>query len=204
MSFFTHPRILYHQDVFVEKQFEYLTESQLTNGEGPILIDMDFRYNAEIQERQHNEEHIQGICNIYIEKINEIKKFESMEECSFPIYVFEKPNVNTNSNKDGITKDGIHIIIGIKMNHQEQLLLRNKVMSEISEFLEELPFTNKMDDILDRGITMGSNKWQFYVSRKPGYQRYELTNIYKIEYKNNHASFAFNITMIPVEISSFI
>ena len=138
---------IYYKHVFVDCNPEYLTETQLKDGNGPILIDIDFRYNFDVQERQHNDEHIQSIFELYIEKINEIKEFTSLQECEFPIYIFQKPDVNTSCNEEGITKDGIHIIIGIKMNHQEQLLLRNKIKEEINDIIEDLPFINTIDDI---------------------------------------------------------
>lgn len=194
---------LYHKHVFEEGNHEYLTESQLQNGEGPILIDMDFRFNMDVQERQHNDDDIRQICEIYVEKISEIKDFNSINECSFPIYVFQKPDVNTKCNDEGITKDGIHIIIGIKMNHQEQIILRNNVIPEIAEVFQDMPLINKMDDILDRGITSGSNKWQVIGSRKPGHQRYELTNIFMYKYKKEHEEFVYNITVEEHEISEF-
>ena len=194
---------IYYKHVFVDCNPEYLTETQLKDGNGPILIDIDFRYNFDVQERQHNDEHIQSIFELYIEKINEIKEFTSLQECEFPIYIFQKPDVNTSCNEEGITKDGIHIIIGIKMNHQEQLLLRNKIKEEINDIIEDLPFINTIDDIMDRGISSGSNNWQVYGSRKPGHQRYELTNIYNIKYKNEHSDFISNIVTEEIPVANF-
>ena len=43
---------LYALDVIFKKKKEYLTEKQLDNG-GPLLIDIDFRYEYEIDEKQH-------------------------------------------------------------------------------------------------------------------------------------------------------
>ena len=105
---------LYHSKVFEKKQMEYLTEKQQKE-KGPILVDLDFRYAHTVTKRQHTKEQIQDIlCLGYLEKLKEILVFEG--NTSFPIYVMEKANVNRL--EDGsLTKDGIHIIIGIQMDH---------------------------------------------------------------------------------------
>ena len=40
---------LYHQHVFVNKKPEYLTEAQRHDGNIPILVDLDFRYDPKIK-----------------------------------------------------------------------------------------------------------------------------------------------------------
>ena len=45
----------YYQHVFVNGKKEYLTEKQLIEN-GPLLIDMDFRYDTSITTRQHSED----------------------------------------------------------------------------------------------------------------------------------------------------
>ena len=44
----------YHNDIILKGGEEYLTEKQLGEG-GPIAVDLDFRYDTDIRERQHNE-----------------------------------------------------------------------------------------------------------------------------------------------------
>ena len=48
---------LYYTAVFTNKRLEFLTERQLETGSA-ILLDFDFRYNHDIQQRQHNKDHI--------------------------------------------------------------------------------------------------------------------------------------------------
>tara|TARA_Y100000816_G_C26103290_1_gene585343 strand:+ start:716 stop:3526 length:2811 start_codon:yes stop_codon:yes gene_type:complete len=187
---------IYHKHVFVDNNPEYLTEKQLTNGKGPILIDLDFRYLSEITERQHSQDFIEDICVLYLQKINEIKNFEKYENLSFPIYVFEKPNVNILPD-DSKTKDGIHIIIGIQSSHEEQCHLREIIKTELKEIIDshELPITNSIDDVLDKGISRGETNWQMYGSQKPGNESYRLVSIYDIKYTNESDDFAMNIQM---------
>jgi P4 family phage/plasmid primase-like protien len=169
---------LYYTHVFERKRSEHLTEKQQDNT-GPILIDFDFRYSHEIEKRQHTKEHIQDILNlIYLETIKEFFLFE--ERKNFPIYVFEKPDVNRLT--DGsLTKDGIHVIIGIQMDHIMQQMLRERVLLKIGEICD-LPLINTWDSVLDEGITKGTTNWQVFGSNKPGYGKYELTQHYEITF----------------------
>ena len=93
---------LYYDHVFIKKKMEYLTETQIENG--PLLVDFDFRYSYDVDERQHGKEHIQDIITLYLEELKEFFIFE--EEKPFYVYVMEKQHVNK-VQEDNITKDGI-------------------------------------------------------------------------------------------------
>ena len=55
---------LYYENVFTKNRKEYLTESQLKDGTGPILIDFDFRYDYDVSTRLHTIGHIQDIIQL--------------------------------------------------------------------------------------------------------------------------------------------
>ena len=57
---------LYYGAVFTNRKLEYLTEKQLET-ECPILLDFDFRYNYDVETRQHTKEHIIDIINLTME-----------------------------------------------------------------------------------------------------------------------------------------
>ena len=59
---------LYYNHVFVKKNMEYLTERQLTEN-SPLLIDLDFRYNYSVEERQHTKEHIDDLVQTYLDEL---------------------------------------------------------------------------------------------------------------------------------------
>jgi P4 family phage/plasmid primase-like protien len=167
-------RRLYYEHVFVKGRKEYLTETQITSlqdGNGPILVDLDFRYDYDVTKRLHTSEHIQDLVQLYLEELKELLVFE--ENKSFPIFIMEKPNVNRVADKQ-ITKDGIHMIIGIQMDHILQTILRDKILQEIGD-IWELPLTNNWEDVLDKGISTGTTNWQMYGSQKPGHEAYKLT-----------------------------
>ena len=161
---------LYYHSIFVNKNKEYLTEKQLDEN-GPILVDFDFRYGIDIVERVHTQDHIQDMIYLYLEVLKELLVFKENE--SFPIFIMEKPNINKVSDKN-MVKDGIHMIIGIQMNHTLQLILRERVLSKISE-VWELPLINDWNSVLDEGISKGSTNWQLFGSQKPGNEAYKLT-----------------------------
>ena len=103
---------LYYKKVFVQKKHEFITEVQNKEG-GPILIDMDFRYDKDVEERPHTPGHIDDIVDLYLTEIEKILELPSQME--FPVFILEKDHVNTENSS--YTKDGIHIIIGIHMDH---------------------------------------------------------------------------------------
>jgi len=161
---------LYYEHVFVKGRKEYLTEKQL-NGAGPLLVDFDFRYDVSVTKRQHTQEHIQDMIQLYLEELKEFFVFE--ENNPFPIFVMEKPTVNRVAEKN-LTKDGIHMIIGIQMDNTLQLMLRERILKKLSD-IWELPLTNGWEDVLDEGISKGCINWQLYGSQKPGHDAYKLS-----------------------------
>jgi P4 family phage/plasmid primase-like protien len=177
---------LYYDHVFVNKKMEYLTEKQMDDG--PILIDLDLRYASTVDTRQHTKEHIVDLINLlYLEELKEFFVFESNKK--IPIYVFEKPDVNRLA--DGsLTKDGIHMIIGIQMNHTMQQMLRERIIQKIPD-IWDLPIINTWDSVFDEGISKGTTNWQMFGSRKPSNQAYELTQYYRVEFDDRDSEFMF-------------
>jgi len=163
-------RRFYYEHIFVKGRKEYLTEKQLEE-DGPIMIDLDFRYDISITTRQHTKDHIGDLISLYLEQLKKLLVFE--ENKQFPIFIMEKPNVNRCVDINE-TKDGIHIIIGIKMNRTLQCMLRDKIIAEICD-VWELPLTNDWNSVLDEGISKGCVNWQIYGSQKPGHEAYALT-----------------------------
>lgn len=179
---------LYGDHVFGKKRKEYLTEKQLENI-GPIAVDFDFRYIYDVVSRQHTKEHIQDMILLYLEEIKQY--FIFTENNPFDIFIFEKPNINRL--EDGsLTKDGIHMIIGIQADHIIQVMVREKILEKIKEIWEDLPLTNSWETVLDEGISKGTTNWQLFGSQKPKNQAYELTQHFIITYDNSDGEFMMN------------
>jgi P4 family phage/plasmid primase-like protien len=167
---------LYKDYIFKKGKMEYITEKQLVEN-GPILIDIDLRYNSDITERQHTNDHIIDLIMLYSSKISKI--FNIPNDTKINVFVMEKNNVNILEDK---TKDGIHIIFGISCHKAIQVLLREKIIRELGEMWEDLCLTNNFEDIIDLGVVKGFVNWQLYGSRKPGNKQYILSHIYEICY----------------------
>jgi P4 family phage/plasmid primase-like protien len=175
---------LYYDNVFVKKRKEYLTEKQL-EGIGPMAIDFDFRYHYDVETRQHSKEHIQDMILLYLEEIKAYFIFE--ENKPFDIFIFEKPNVNRLEDKS-LTKDGIHMILGIQVDHIIQMMIRDKIVEKLSE-IWDLPLSNSWESVLDEGISKGTTNWQLFGSRKPGNEAYELSQHFIITYDSSDGEF---------------
>jgi len=167
---------IYYESIIQNNLDEYLTEKQLVN-DGPLLLDIDLRYNISIKTRQHTNEHIVDIITLYLNKLEEIYQID--ESVKFNIYVLQKHEVNILKDK---TKDGIHFIFTIKMSKGEQCLLRKKILNDIPGIFENIPIINSFDDVIDEGITKGFVNWQLFGSKKPGNQCYKITNFYEVKY----------------------
>ena len=83
---------LHYDDVFVKGNKEFLVERQLSNDKSPILIDIDLKYAPNITTRQHTEEDIAVILDLYFDNLKELLVLD--ESLDIPVYIFEKPNVN--------------------------------------------------------------------------------------------------------------
>ena len=164
---------LYYESIFTKKRNEYLTEKQLETG-GPMAVDFDFRYSYDIMKRQHTKEHICDMICEYSEVLKECYLIEHGKP--FDIFIFEKPNINRLA--DGsLTKDGIHMIIGMQIDHTMQTIIRDRMIESLSK-IWDFPLINTWDSVLDEGISKGKTNWQLFGSRKPGCEAYELTNHY--------------------------
>ena len=181
-------KLVYCDKVFVNKQQEFLTEAQLPTG-GPILVDLDFRYGIDIEDRQHEVAHISDLIELYLEQL---KKIVDITEEEFPVFILEKPNVNT---LEDVTKDGIHIVIGLHLHHEAQIMLREYILEEINNVLSELPLQNDYGNIIDKGIVTGKTNWQLYGSRKPGNEAYELVQYWQIKYDEDENDFEYTDMM---------
>uniref|UniRef100_A0A6C0IC96 SF3 helicase domain-containing protein n=1 Tax=viral metagenome TaxID=1070528 RepID=A0A6C0IC96_9ZZZZ len=170
---------LYYNEIYVKGQAEYLTEKQLTTG-GPIVVDVDLRYDYEITERKHTKEHVVDLVCQYLEELKTMYQFDT--DTHIPIFVFEKPSVNrvNSEGKEKITKDGIHMIIGLQADHTVQMILRKRIVEKIGEIWEGLPIKNTWSDVFDEGISKGCTNWQLYGSCKPNNATYRLKYVFDV------------------------
>lgn len=174
---------LYVKDVIAKGETDYITEKQLEKG--PILCDLDFRFDSSVTKRQYTQDDIYAIVEEYLEVLKIIYHFD--ETTTFPVFVFQKPNVNILSEKN-LTKDGLHIIIGIMANRQVQQYIRNQMIEQLPQVIN-LPIINTWADVLDEGISKGHINWQLYGSCKPNNETYALTHHMSITFDTTDSEF---------------
>jgi len=176
---------IYHEEVFINNRIEHLTEKQLDKN-GPILIDLDFRFSLDTNERVYNEDHIEDLIELYLIKLKDIFQFD--DDNKFDIFIFEKDSFVRVAEKN-VVKDGIHMIIGLQADHVTQQILRKQIINELELMWEDMPITNTWEDVLDVGISKGKVNWQVYGSRKPGGDPYKLTKVYEVSFDTSDEEF---------------
>ena len=162
---------LYSKHIQSGKQ-EYLTEKQYADG--PLVVDLDFHYAPEVEDRQHNENDIVSIIELYAEHLAEM--VDGVVP-TYDIFVSHKSAVNMLDEK---TKDGIHIFFSVRVPRIIQKALRAVMLDLLPQTLEHLPLINSWDGVLDEGITNGGTNWQLLGSRKPGNKAYEITHGFRV------------------------
>lgn len=121
---------LYYKYCIEGGNSEFLTELQREES-GPILVDLDLKYDHAINSRIHTKDHIDDLVSLYLVVLKDIYRFD---ETAFYIFVMEKDLVNQiEDGEKSITKDGIHIIIGIKATRAIQMHLRAKVLEKSAQ-----------------------------------------------------------------------
>ena len=176
---------LYSDHVFKQGKKEYLTERQLDKN-GQMMVDLDFRYNYNVEKRIHTKELVDTIVEGYMETMKEVFVFD--KDTSVSVFVMEKPNVNRLA--DGsLTKDGIHIAFGLRVDYDKQLYIRQKMMAK--DLLKDLPLINDANSVFDEGISTGKTQWQLFGSRKPANEAYAIKYQYEITYDQSDGEFMF-------------
>ena len=168
-----------YEKAICDKKYLYLTERTNDLDFGPIIVDLDFNYENEILERQHNIEHIKKIVQIYNEVLIENLDIDEHDD-RLKAFVFQRDDIYQ---KSGIKKDGVHILYPkIITFPQVQIYLRECILKKIKPILKDMPLINEIYDVVDRAVIY-RNPWLMFGSRKPKLEAYQLTNI--IDYKSN-------------------
>ena len=166
----------YYDYVFKKGNQEYLTEKQLID-DGPLLIDIDFRFQKDVKKRIITKEHIIDLIVLYMIKISEI--YNIPNGTKIDVYVTQKDTPNCLEDK---TKDGLHVVICIKMHKAVQSFIRKDLLLQIKSMWDDIPYTNSIEEVIDEGICKGHVNWQLYGSQKPNNKPYKLTHYMTFEY----------------------
>ena len=177
---------IYYREVFMKNRVDHLTECQLDKG--PVLVDIDLRYEFSVKQKQYTSDHISDLVVLYLETFQSMFQFEDERVVSF--HVLEKSNVNPIEEKK-LTKDGIHMVISMSCDHITQTILRKKIIQRMDEIWnrDEMGITNDWDSVFDEGISQGTTNWQLIGSSKPGHEAYRLTRIFNATYDASDRQF---------------
>ena len=146
---------------------------------GPLIVDLDFKYENTITTRQHTEEHVKNIVDLYVSEIIDIFDIERTDK-KLLCFVFEREQCYSfKSSTINITKDGIHFIFpNIICRPAEQHIIRDKLLKEkkIGQILSDIPIKNQISDVVDKAV-IESSPWLLFGSKKPNCEPYKLTYI---------------------------
>lgn len=168
---------LYERDILKKNKNEYLTEYQLKD-DGPLIVDIDLRYDIDVDCRKHSEEHLNELIENYLCILNDSYKMNN--NTKFKIFIMEKPNVNRVIEKS-VTKDGIHLLFTLKVERIMQIYIRKKIIESMQNQWEDIPKINNWEDIFDHRIANGG-LWQLYGSSKPKHDTYKVTSVYNVTF----------------------
>lgn len=142
---------------------------------GPIVIDIDLRFDHDVNERQYTDEHIKKIIELYVNEIKEYFDIPEDEEDDIAAFVFER---DAPYKYKALTKDGIHIMFPYIVSAPNvQMIMRRNVIKNASAIFEDIPIKNTLADIFDLGV-IERNGWLMYGSSKPNVDPYQLTKIF--------------------------
>ena len=172
---------LYHNHVVLGENTEHLTEKQLTNGKGALVVDLDLHFPLEVTQRVFTEENLQHLVYDFLAVLQDVV-FHLSEDDEFYVFVMLKNKPNPVPEKN-MTKDGIHLLFGVQMSHAAQCVLRQKMITvlEESDIWGSLGMLNSWSDAYDLSITSGSTNWQLYGSCKPKHKTYRLCQALKFK-----------------------
>ena len=141
---------------------------------GPIIMDIDFRFNAEFVVRKYKFTDIIQIIKCYFSNIKNYLNITNDKHLKAFIFEKRKPLADK-----GCVKDGIHIMFPyINTTKDVQHVIRECIVKDFqnNQYFQHLQLKNSLKDVFDEAI-ISRNSWMMYGSSKPGREPYRLTYI---------------------------
>ena len=190
---------LMYDQVFIKKKQVNLIEQHWDHG-GPILIDLDLRYehaSDEIEERHITSEQIYDFVLAYVKNLCRYFEVENFEKkLRFIVQMKRDPEMDYKKN---LLKDGIHINCpDITLSPDIQHGLRGALIQEhvLEKIFKESGVINPAVDIFDR-LPIHKNGWFFHGCSKPNKPTYKTQIIYQLETTGPD-----DITLVEVPINN--
>ena len=85
----------------------------------------------------------------------------------------------------GLVKDGVHLVVpDVVTRPALQLLLRRDALPALADVFRPLELANRVEDVVDEAV-IERNNWMMYGSKKPGGEAYEVTRRYRCERRSD-------------------
>ena len=170
-----------HDTIFESGCVCSLLEKHHPHG-GPILIDLDFRYeNTDVLQRRFTDTMIRKFVEGYIGAL--YRFFHMSKSKPLRFFVLKKDGPVAEKGKH---QDGIHIHCpDLTLTPEEQYILRGYALQQnlIQNIFDETGFTNVEHDVFD-GSIIHRNNWFLYGASKPNKSPYKVHNIYRVSGDN--------------------
>ena len=168
----------YEKYVTALKNDEHLYITEKHRDVGPVLIDLDFKFEDEEKylSRQYTESTLKRFIDTYLMELSTY-----IDVPTFDVYVMEKSTPRRKAQGDGgVIKDGVHIVIAnVVTKPALQYHIRRNVLEKVDFLEHELLCKNNIQDIFDEAV-IEKNGWLMYGSKKsgPNEESYKVTQYY--------------------------
>lgn len=168
-----------------------LSLAEKQNNNGPLIVDVDL--NQANENRLYNLEMVLLIINTFRTVLKNYINIESDEQLNVALFEKDKP-----CNKNGIFKDGFHLIFNnINIHFKLKYLIRDKVVKLLSDNNIFKSYIEPLEKIIDKQV-IHTNSWLLPFSKKPEGQLYKLTVIFN---QNNESK---DITELKANTANII
>lgn len=162
----------YHNYVIINKEESHLIELQIDGG--PIIIDLDFKHPLGTL-RQFDNKTKDNLVECIILSLNQLYCIDK----DYFIWFMERQLPYDDNN---ITKDGIHIFIGINSTKEERINFRIEFLRQLknADVFKSMNLLNSVEGIVDFSVSRSSTGMTLLGSNKVDKQRYQLTQTYNV------------------------
>jgi P4 family phage/plasmid primase-like protien len=146
----------------------YMTEKSTPIG--LARVDLDFKYEGEVDEHKHTREQVIAFAMAYME---ELKKYVQVPEI-VQLYILEK-DVPTYDHVKQISSSGIHMQIpDVKTRSGVEMAVRRSLVKRMGDFFPNLGLTKGWEDVYDKQPLSHTNNWPLLGSKKKDGMPYRI------------------------------
>jgi P4 family phage/plasmid primase-like protien len=173
---------------------QYLTEK--STDIGPIRIDFDFIYEAQVDKHLHTQEQTISFVKSYMDSIKEYLVLPD----NVDVFVMEKRRPTFDSKKQRC-KSGIHIVVPSISSHKfVEQSVRRTLLKRMDEFFPGLPLQEPWEKVYDEGVVNRSVPWTLYGSRKNDPNSLPYLISYVLNYGPNGIEVSRKIPKVSVDL----